>query len=322
MTTWPCLGMKAKVFNPYILVATVLTVSLLFGIGLYRLEIDTDILDDLPEDPIIQNALHVFKNHEIQDQLVIDVSLETVDVDRLVEYGRRLEDELRASGLFKSVGFRDFGNTMPSLAATITGNLPVLFTERELMEQVRPLLETEAIRKRLGELHRDLMNLDGIGQAGFIENDPLGLSRFVMARLASLSPSPNAYFYKERLISSDNRHLLLVAAPTASGTDTAFSRRLVERMNTVSEALGKEASQKADRLSLAPVGAYRAALDNELIARRDVKKAILFATLGVALLLLFAFPRPYIGLLSLLPSIAGTTSPAPGRIASFCPSSF
>lgn len=298
--------MRSKVFNPYILIATVLTVSLLFGIGYYRLEIDTDILDDLPEDPVIQDALHVFKNHEIQDQLAIDVSLDRVDVGRLVEYGQRLEDQLRASGLFRTVGFRDFGKTMPALATSIVKNLPLMFTEKELMEQVRPLIETEAIRKRLGELHRDLMNLDGIGQAEFIENDPLGLTRFVMARLASLAPSQNAYFHKERLISSDNRHLLVIATPISSTTDTLFSRKMVELMDTVAEALGKEASQRADRLSLTPVGAYRVALDNELIARKDVRKAILFATIGIALLLLFAFPRPYIGLLSLLPSIAGT----------------
>jgi predicted exporter len=229
-----------------------------------------------------------------------------VDVGRLVEYGQRLEDLLRASGLFKTVGFSDFGKAMPALANSITKNLPVMFTEKELTEQVRPLIETEALRKRLGELHRDLMNLDGIGQAEFIEHDPLGLSRLVMARLASLAPSHNAYFYKERLISSDNRHLLVIATPIYSGTDTLFSRKIVDLMDTVSKALGQEASRRADRLSLAPVGAYRVALDNEIIARKDVKKAILFATIGVALLLLLAFPRPYIGLLSLLPSIAGT----------------
>jgi len=298
--------MKSRVFNPYILIATVLAVSLLFGIGFYRLEIDTDIIDDLPEEPVIQDALHVFKNHEIQDQLVIDVSIDKEDVSRLVDYARRLEDELRASGLFRTVGLRDFGKSMPALATSITRNLPVLFTEKELDEQVRPLIEADAIRKRLDVLHRELANLDGIGQTEFIENDPLGLNRLVMARLGSLAPSQNAYIYRDRLISSDSRHLLVIATPISSGTDTLFSRKIVELLDDVAKVLGEEASRRADRIILAPVGAYRVALDNELIARKDVKKAILFATAGIALLLLLAFPRPYIGLLSLLPSIAGT----------------
>ena len=300
--------MRTRIFNLPIFIATVLSVALLFGIGFHRLEVDTDIIDDLPEDPVVQDALRVFKSHEIQDQMVIDLSLDPVDVGRLVEYGQRVEERLKESGLFKSVGLQDFGRAMPALASSVSRNLPLLFTEKELREQVRPLIEPEAIRNRLGEIRRDLTNLEGIGQAGFIENDPLGLMRFVMARLSSLAPSQNAYIYKERLISSDNRNLLVIAVPVSSGTDTLFSRKLVERLETISEELGREASQRGDRLTLAPVGAYRVALDNELIARRDVKKAILFATVGIALLLLTAFPRPYIGLLSLLPSIAGTAT--------------
>jgi predicted exporter/SAM-dependent methyltransferase len=52
-------------------------------------------------------------------------------------------------------------------------------------------------------------------------------------------------------------------------------------------------------------GAYRAALDNETIAKRDTRLALILTTLGIALLLLFAFPRPLIGLLALLPSTVG-----------------
>ena len=47
------------------------------------------------------------------------------------------------------------------------------------------------------------------------------------------------------------------------------------------------------------------ALDNETIAKRDMQMAITLTTLGIALLLIFAFPRPLIGLLALLPSTVG-----------------
>ncbi|MFO7568153.1 MAG: methyltransferase domain-containing protein, partial [Smithellaceae bacterium] len=52
-------------------------------------------------------------------------------------------------------------------------------------------------------------------------------------------------------------------------------------------------------------GAYRAALDNEMIAKRDTRLAIILTTLAIALLLIFTFPRPLIGLLALLPSTVG-----------------
>ena len=53
------------------------------------------------------------------------------------------------------------------------------------------------------------------------------------------------------------------------------------------------------------MGAYRAALDNESAARRDMRTAIILTTLGIAILLVITFPRPLIGLLALLPSTVG-----------------
>ena len=65
------------------------------------------------------------------------------------------------------------------------------------------------------------------------------------------------------------------------------------------------AAQHLD-VRLTPIGAYRAALDNEMIVRADVQKMLLISFLGITVLLLFAFPRPLLGLLSLLPAIVGT----------------
>jgi predicted exporter/SAM-dependent methyltransferase len=56
------------------------------------------------------------------------------------------------------------------------------------------------------------------------------------------------------------------------------------------------------------VGAHRAALDNETIVKADVHRALLLATLGITLLLLFAFPRPWVGLMALLPAMGGTAA--------------
>ena len=56
--------MKSTGFSwPRFLVA-LLTVTLLFGIGLYRLEIDTRVVELLPQkDPAISDALYILKNH-------------------------------------------------------------------------------------------------------------------------------------------------------------------------------------------------------------------------------------------------------------------
>ena len=99
-----------------------------------------------------------------------------------------------------------------------------------------------------------------------------------------------------------------MARPAFSGTDTRYARRLAGLIDHTAAELNRIEDRPDAPVTLTPVGAYRAALDNELIVRQDVKSVVAVTTLGIAVLLLFAFPRPYIGLLSLLPALAGTAA--------------
>ena len=126
-----------------------------------------------------------------------------------------------------------------------------------------------------------------------------------MARLVHLAPTQSARIYKGQLISKDGRHLLVIADSAASSTDTAFARQAAALIDTIAADFEQLYAESGHRVTLTPMGAYRIALDNELIVRKDVRNAILFATIGIVLLLIFTFPRPYLGLLSLLPAIAG-----------------
>jgi predicted exporter/ubiquinone/menaquinone biosynthesis C-methylase UbiE len=292
--------------NWHRLMCIVFIIAILFLTGLYRLKIETNILGFLPkDDPVLSDASSFFENHFIQDQLIIDVSHEKDDLDILVKCGKLVEEKLKQSGLFKNVGMQDMQNLIPALSFYISDNLPVMFSANELNNTIKPLLTPESIKKRLTEIKTRLLNLSGIGQAEFISKDPLGFRNLIMAKLAYLSPSQNVRIYKGQLISSDGKHLLVIAKTKTSSTDTAFARKVAELIKTLSKQIIQDYSKLGYQVKLTPAGAYRAALDNEVIIRRDVTKAILFATFGVMLLLIVAFPRPYLGLLSLLPAIAG-----------------
>jgi predicted exporter len=110
------------------------------------------------------------------------------------------------------------------------------------------------------------------------------------------------------LLSGDGTHLLIVGKPAGSGTDTVFSRKAQALFDDLAREMPDWEPAAGHQTRLTPVGAYRAALDNETMARRDVRKIIWFATAGIALLLFFTFPRPWIGLLAFLPAVAGTVS--------------
>ena len=301
---------KKPSFNFPLILLLAAAVAGLFCIGFYRLDIDTDIIKTLPKsDPVVSDAGYILMNHPAGDQIVIDIALESHDPDGpdvLVEAGQFIEKKLMASGLFKSAGMKEIQNMVPELIFYIIKNLPVLFTEGDLKNKVKPLLEPKQVNNKLEENYSRLLYLDGIGQSELIAADPLGLRNIILAGLSHLLPSQSAKVYRGQLLSSDGRHLLLIARPIASGTDTTFAREATKLIKQISRMLNEKYSAQEYKFTLTPVGAYRAALDNEIIAKRDIKKVVLFSMIGIAVLLIIAFPRPYIGLLSFLPAVAGT----------------
>ena len=293
--------------NYRLLLVVSLLVAALAGIGLFRLTLDTDVVRSLPAgDKVIADGLEIFAHHPIHDQIAIDVMLDGKDPDTLVAVGAMLEKKLLDSGLFARVGTAAMGELLPDLALHVARNLPLLFSEHELVHQVAPLLTAKKITSRIERLYADLNSMEGIGQAEFIALDPLGLKDLVLARLAPLAPTSSAGFFRGALLSADGRHLLVTARPLSAGTDTASARQIAELLATSSQSLNEHFSNQGQRISLTPVGAYRAALDNERIIRHDVKLALVLATVGIGLLLLLLFSRPLIGLLSLVPALAGT----------------
>jgi uncharacterized protein len=294
--------------NIKLFILTIFAILALLGASFYLAEIDTDINRFLPrKDPVLSDAATIFKHHPIQGEMAIDIGAEKADPDLLVKCAQFVEARLKESGLFNRVGTESVQRLVPGLFNHIADNLPVLFTRQELIDQVLPLLSPDRIHRQIAAIQDQLLHLDAIGQSGFIARDPLALRHLIMAKLSHLAPSGKIAIYKGKLLSEDKQHLLVVATPAHSGTDTAFAKKLQALMKDISLSLAKEFGS-SNSAALTPVGAYRAALDNETIARRDVKKAIILATIGIALLLIFAFPRPVLGLFAFLPAVAGTVA--------------
>jgi uncharacterized protein len=289
-----------------VVIVVILVVTGLFALGIHRLQFDTDILSSLPQDdPVLADAHYVILHHPIHDQVVVDVGLPGGDIDTLLEGAALVEARIRDSGLFKEVGIRDVSQLVPELIRHITDHLPTLFSEKELDEEIKPLLASEKIHQILAEQIAELQHLGGIGQAGLISEDPLGLRNFVLARLSSLSPVRDARFYKGQFVSPDGGHILIIAKPLRQGMDTQFSRLITSLMADISSELDAKYGRSSGFV-LTPVGSYRAALDNEINAERNIKKALFYSTIAIIVLLFVSFPRPLIGLVSLVPAFAGT----------------
>jgi uncharacterized protein len=294
------------VVNPFALLAVLLIGAVLLAITLARVTIDTDIVSALPTgDPVIADGIRLFEKNPIKDQLAIDIGSAGGEKSRLHLAADRVEAALKASGLFATVGNQSMQTGLTVLADQVVGHLPLLFSANELRQEVAPRLTADRIRQALVRAQQDLLQMDGIGQAATMAVDPLGLRRIVLARLSALNPAPGATIHRGRIFSSDGHHLLMLATPTGSGTDSAVARRLSRCFSDLQQQLHDDFG---DDITLTPTGAYRAALDNETIIKGDVHRAILWATIGIGVLLLVAFTRPLVGLMALLPALAGTVT--------------
>ncbi len=296
-------------FNPLATAATVIVLALMALAALYRIQFETDIVATLPEhDPVIAAARDILRHHPGQDLLAVDLSLAKDDPAELARITRAAAAAMGASGLFKRVGMQAVGDQMPALIHYVVRHLPLLFSAAELDRRVAPLLTEARVREQLQNDVRQLGSLEGIGQADLIARDPLALRNLLLAQLARLSPAPGVRPFQGHLISADGRHVLVVATPSQPSTDTNFARRLEAFFRDLPKKLQGDEPAADTGVIVTPVGAYRAALDNEMLARRDTRRIVGFAMAGIALLLFLTFPRPWIGLLAFVPAVAGTVT--------------
>lgn len=295
---------KYQIKWPLVIIVT-LVVAALFIWESVNLKIETDILESIPQDdPVLSDARRVIRHLPIQDRIFIDLSASAAEKDELVDAASIICGKLLESGLFTRVGINEEAGYFPELMAHVTDNLPLLFNRERLEKEIWPLLESDRISAALRTNRKSLEQLEGIGRSEMIAKDPLGFSGIILRQMSGLLPAGKVQFYRNQLISEDGKHVLITAKIAGSGTDTELAARIEKLLEDCRDVLATDKKLK-NKYVLTSVGAYRAALDNETIAKRDTRLAVILTMLGIVLLLILAFPRPVIGLLALLPSTVG-----------------
>ncbi len=299
------MSLRKYQINWLLAVIIVFIVAILFFWESRNLKIETDILASLPHnDPVLADARLIISHLPIQDKVFIDLEQTSTNRDKLVNTAAAFSDKLSTSGLFNKVGIGDDAKNFPALMAHVNNNFPALLNASDLEQKIKPLLTPDKIMESMAQNRQSLEQLEGIGRSEMIAKDPLGFSDVILRQMSALFPANKAQFYQGQLISTDGKHALIIARIKGSGTDTSTAVKIEKLIDDCRRELAAK-ENSGNQYILTSVGAYRAALDNETIAKRDIRLAIILTTLGIALLLIFAFPRPLIGLLALLPSTVG-----------------
>ena len=248
------------------------------------LNIETDILESMPhDDPVLADARLIISHLPVQDRIIVDLEWASTDRTAVARAASFVEERLRQSGLFSTVGMNDAAEDFPDLIAHVADSLPILFSPADLEEKIEPLLTDEKISAHLALVRAGLGQLEGLGSASRIAKDPLDFSAIVLKPLASLVPSEGAQFHRGHLLSADGRHALVIAHIDGSGTDTVRAAAISDTILQIEKDLRAHPDFAGGFQGLAAAGAYRAALDNETAAKRDTRVAIVLTTLSIAL---------------------------------------
>jgi len=292
-----------------VLLLACLVTGLLAWVGQRRLRIDTDITSAVPTGNVaFESARQVLARHTSLDRVVVNLSLRdgSSNPEALIAAGDLLVAELDKSKLFSTVGTAAAARGLTALYANLPSQLPILFSREQLEKEVAPRLEPAAIEARLQSLAAEVSDLSAIGTASRIAEDPLGLGELALARLGDLVPTQQARIEKGHILDTDGKNLLVAAAPRDVTRDTRISRAIADLLSTLAKRF--EAAKPGEAgagVLLTPVGSYRATIDNESLIANDANLAMLASTIGIALLLLACFPRPWLGVFALLPALAG-----------------
>lgn len=157
-------------------------------------------------------------------------------------------------------------------------NLPALTTETEL-QTIQSRLEPEAVEQSLQKIYTDLLKPGGSIALPLIQRDPLGIQQDFLARLQQLAASSGYQIEirNGRLFSEDGNHLLVVLETSAPVTDVSASRQLLDAVHAAVNDL-------PPGVSVNIVSGHRHAVSNEEVLRRDVRRAVIAASIGFILL--------------------------------------
>lgn len=293
---------------PVLIIASVAS-GVLAWAGQYRLHVDTDITSAVPTGNLaFASARRVLARHPSLDRLVVNLSFRDgrAQPDALILAGDLVVSELERSGLFFAVGTAAAARGITALYAEAPAQLPLLFSREDLQREVAPRLEPAAISARLAALAADASDLAGIGSAARVAADPLGLGEIALARLGDLVPSQQGRIEHGHILDTAGKNLLVAATPRAATLDTRTSHAIDDAIHALAVRFASaKPGEVGAGVVLTAVGGYRATIDNEGLVTRDANIAMLASTIGIALLLLGCFPRPWLGVFALLPAFAG-----------------
>jgi predicted exporter len=291
--------------------------------GMRRLSFDTDVLSLLPRDGRVIPAFRTFlADFGSLDQLYVifeapaghAIGEYEDQVDGWVASLRQAPEILRVdSGLVDNS--RDFG--------WLADRQLLLFPDKALaaaLSRFQPERMREALAGR-----RELLSVPSPAVAQLVRQDPLGFFDLMREQLGGAQAGLNVGVTEGGYVSKDGRSRLVIAQPVRPPYDAAFSRALMDRLETIRTTLTQPAAEAGRRaapheeddeeeddadeplppMTVSFAGGHRIAVETEALVRRESVSNTTGSLLLILPLLFLVFRSLWLVLVGPLPSAIG-----------------
>ena len=272
-----------------------------------RIKLEENILAILPQnDRIVDEYRYTLHKFRQIDRVYIDVGIDQTNTpvtsDQLAAAADEVYAQLSANTNYARILYRiEFGGQQ-KIVNYLSGALPNLFTTADA-RALASKLEPSAVRDYLTVMRRKLGGMEGMVLKDVVAADPIGMSSLVVAKVLPLQTGfGDAQIVDGRITSRDGNHILIMAEPVFSSSDSRDSVRLVADMLRIRDQVQKQ----FPGVHVAITGGHRMSVDNATLIKADATRCILLGFAAMLTLCITAYRRKWMAIITFLPSLFGT----------------
>lgn len=293
---------RALIFTLFI------SLFLLLAYSSTGIKLTENIMDILPDsDPVIKKHRQILKVFNRLDLTFIDIgpssNKETVSHEKLIKTADKVASRLSSSDLIGDLFYRWDKGEISDTIDYLRKYRSNFFTYEDSISTSKKL-GPENIRNSIKQWIMMLSESPTPMLAQAFHRDPLSFDALLLNKLKELRAKNDAiHIVDGRIFSQDNNHILLLAKPKHSGTDSERAGEFVTFMEDLIQKTKKELN--SDDIHIAYIGSHRFSLDNSTMIKGDIKRTISISIIAILTLSLLVYRRPLLSILTLLPALFG-----------------
>jgi predicted exporter/1-acyl-sn-glycerol-3-phosphate acyltransferase/ubiquinone/menaquinone biosynthesis C-methylase UbiE len=288
--------------RPLVFIATI-AISIICVLISSRLDLEEDILGLLPErDRIVDDYKYTLRKFRQIDRVYIDVGINTSESETLGQAADELYSRLSTNSSFTRIMYRFEVGGQRKVLDFLTGALPNLFTDADA-NALTNKLDPAKIREYLTTMRRKLAGPEGMVLKDVVAADPIGMTELVINKVLPLQTGfGDAQIVDGRITSSDGKHVLLMAEPKFTSSNSKASEALVKDLLSTA----RDVESHFPGVHIAITGGHRMSVDNATLIKHDARRCIFLGMASMGILCLVAYRRRWLALITFLPSLFGT----------------